>query len=98
VNIEFSSHRLQEASLNLAEASRRFGGPVGRKYIQRIAILRAAERFTELYGHRALKLHPLKGDRAGEYAITLTSNFRLVPEKIKEDTVRILDVEDYHGN
>jgi proteic killer suppression protein len=60
--------------------------------------LRATEKFSELFGHRALGLHPLKGDRAGEYAITLTGNFRLIIEKIKEDNVRILDVEDYHGN
>ena len=71
---------------------------MGRKYIQRIAILKATEKFAELFGHRALRLHPLKGDRAGEYAITLTGNYRLVFEKLKEDTVRIIDVEDYHGN
>jgi toxin HigB-1 len=98
VNIEFSSHRLQEASTSLSEASRLFGVPIGRKYIQRVAILRATDKFSELFGHRALGLHPLKGDRAGEYAITLTGNFRLIMEKIKEDTIRIIDVEDYHGN
>jgi proteic killer suppression protein len=98
VDIEFASRRLREASLSLAEASRLFGIPIGRKYIQRVAILRATDKFTELFGHRALRLHPLKGDRAGEYAMTLTGNFRLVVEKIKEDTVRLKDVEDYHGN
>jgi proteic killer suppression protein len=98
VYIEFSSHSLREAGISLAEANRLFGVPVGRKYIQRLAILRATEKFTELFGHRALKLHPLKGNRSGEYAMTLTGNFRLIVEKIKEDTVRIIDVEDYHGN
>ncbi len=96
--IEYSSHRLHEAGINLAEADRLFGVPVGRKYIQRLAVLRAVEKFTEIYGHRALKLHQLKGDRSGEYAMTLTGNFRLIVGKIKEDTVRIVDVEDYHGN
>jgi len=98
VNIEFSSHRLQEASINLSEANRLFGVPIGRKYIQRLAILRATEKFTELFGHRALRLHPLKGERTGEYAMTLTGNFRLIVEKIREDTVRIINVEDYYGN
>ena len=96
--IEFSSHRLQEASINSSEASRLFGVSIGRKYIQRIAILRATDKFTELFGHRALKLHQLKGTRSGEHAITLTGNFRLIIKKIKEDTIHILDVEDYHGN
>ncbi len=98
MNIEFSSHRLQEASVSMAEAGRRFGEAIGRKYIQRVAVLKAVEKFSELYGHRALGLHPLKGDRAGEYAVILTGNFRLIVERVKEDTVRIKDVEDYHGD
>jgi len=60
--------------------------------------MRAADKFTQLFGFKALRLHPLKGDRAGQYAITLTGNYRLIIEKIAEDTVRIMDVEDYHGN
>ena len=84
--------------MSLSEASRLFGVPVGRKYIQRLAVLRVTEKFTRLYGHRALRLHPLKGTRAGQYSMTLTGNYRLVVEKVKEDRVRILDVEDYYGD
>jgi len=98
VHIEFSSHRLAEASVSLSEASRLFGVPVGRKYIQRLAVLRATDKFTQLYGHRALRLHPLKGNRAGQYSLTLTGNYRLIIEKVQEDKVRIMDVEDYHGD
>ena len=98
MHIEFSSHNLAEASVNLSEASRLFGVPIGRKYIQRLAVLRATDKFAQLYGHRALRLHPLKGNRAGQYAMTLTGNFRLIMERVEEDRVRILDVEDYHGN
>lgn len=98
MHIEFSSHRLAEASVSLSEASRLFGVPVGRKYIQRLAVLRATDKFTQLYGHRALRLHPLKGNRAGQCSITITGNYRLIIEKIEEDKVRIIDVEDYHGN
>jgi toxin HigB-1 len=98
VDLEFSSNRLFNASISLSAASRLFGVPIGRKYIQRLAVLRATEQFEQLYGHRALNLHPLKGNRAGQYAISLTGNFRLLLEKIKEDKVRILEVEDYHGD
>jgi len=98
VEIEFSSNRLTSASLSLMEASRLFGIPIGRKYIQRLAVLRATEKFTQLYGHQALRLHPLKGNRAGQYSMTLTGNYRLIIEKIQEDRVRIIDVEDYHGD
>lgn len=98
MNIEFSVHRLEQASLSLSEASRIFGVPVGRKYIQRLAVLRATDKFSELYGHRALRLHALKGNRSGQYSIIITGNYRLIVEKTEEDRVRIVDVEDYHGN
>ena len=98
MELEFSSNRLFNAGISLSEASRLFGVPIGRKYIQRLSIIRATEQFEQLYGHRALNLHPLKGNRSGQYAISLTGNFRLILEKIKEDKVRILDVEDYHGD
>jgi len=98
VELEFASNRLADAAVNLSEASRLFGVPIGRKYIQRLAVLRAADNFPQLYGLRALRLHPLKGNRAGQYAITLTGNYRLIIEKVKEDKIRIMDVEDYHGN
>ncbi len=98
MEIEFSSGRLSKAGSSLSEAGRLFGFPVGRKYIQRLAVLRATDRFADLYGHRALRLHRLNGDRAGQYSLTLTGNYRMVVEKVKEDRVRVLEVEDYHGD
>jgi plasmid maintenance system killer protein len=98
VEIEYSSNRLIKASVNLSEANRLLGIPVGRKYIQRLAVLRAVEKFTQLFGYRALRLHPLKGDRIGQYSITLMGNYRLIIEKMQEDKMRILDEEDYHGD
>ncbi len=98
MEIEFSSNRLADASVSFSEASRLFGVPIGRKYIQRLAVLRATDKFTLLYGHRALRLHPLKGNRAGQHSMTLTGNYRLIIEKVQEDKVRIVDVEDYHGD
>jgi len=98
VELEFASNHLFNASVNLSEASHLFGIPIGRKYIQRLAVLRATDKFSQLYGHTALRLHPLKGTRAGQYAITLTGNYRLIIEKVNEEKVRIMNVEDYHGN
>ena len=98
MEIEFSSNRLANASVSLSEASRLFGVAIGRKYIQRLAVLRATDKFSQLYGHRALRMHPLKGQRSSQYSIALTGNYRLIIEKIEEDKVRIMDVEDYHGD
>ena len=97
--VEFATKRLGAAGRSLSEATRLFGMPIGRRYIQRLGIIRATDHFRELYGHRALPLHPLtRGDRSGQYGMTLTANFRLILERISEDKVRVLDVEDYHGD
>lgn len=98
MEIEFSTNHLNDASVSLSEANRLFGVPIGRKYIQRLALLRAVDKFSQLYGYRALRLHPLKGDRTGQYSITLTGNYRLIIRKVTEDKVYIIEVEDYHGN
>ena len=98
MDIDFAAARLLRTSRSLSEATRLYGVPVGRKYIQRLAIIRAVEEFSHLYGHRTLRLHPLLGDRAGQFAMTLTGNFRLIIERVSEERVRILGVEDYHGD
>jgi toxin HigB-1 len=98
VELEFASNHLSNAGVNFSEANRLFGIPIGRKYIQRLAVLRATEKFSQLSGHKALRLHPLQGNRTGQYTITLTGNYRLIIEKVNEEKVRIVNVEDYHGN
>ena len=98
MEIEFATTRLAAASRSLSEALRLFGVPIARKYIQRLAVLRATDKFAPLYGHRALQLHPLRGNHAGQYAMTLTGNYRLIIERTSDDEVRVLDVEDYHGD
>jgi toxin HigB-1 len=41
-------------------------------------------------------LHPLTGDRAGSWAMTLTKNWRMTFIKIDEHRIADLDLEDYH--
>jgi len=42
------------------------------------------------------KLHPLKGDRRGEWSLWVTGNFRLT-FRVDGENVTNLDLEDYHG-
>lgn len=41
------------------------------------------------------KLHPLKGDRKGTWAITVSGNWRLTFE-FSDGNAYVLDYEDYH--
>lgn len=41
------------------------------------------------------KFHPLKGDRAGEYSVSVTGNWRLTFGFVGEDALSV-NLEDYH--
>ncbi|MBG0800790.1 type II toxin-antitoxin system RelE/ParE family toxin [Methylocystis sp. H4A] len=43
------------------------------------------------------RFHPLKGDRAGRYAVTVSPNWRITFGWSGEDAVHV-DLEDYHGD
>ncbi len=55
-------------------------------------LLLAAEAFNDLYTVRSLRLHALKGDRAGQHAIDVTSRVRLI--LTYQDDVRTIRVEE----
>ena len=42
-----------------------------------------------------LRLHPLKGDRRGTWAVTVSGNWRVTFELVGQDVDRV-DYEDYH--
>ncbi|MBJ2966081.1 type II toxin-antitoxin system RelE/ParE family toxin, partial [Salmonella enterica subsp. enterica serovar Kentucky] len=44
---------------------------------------------------KALRCHPLKGDRQGEYSLEVNGNWRVV-FKLEEPNVFDVDLEDYH--
>lgn len=52
--------------------------------------------FEELSAPPNFGFHPLTGDRAGTYALTVTRNWRMTFTKVDEQTIADLDLEDYH--
>ncbi|TPG18589.1 plasmid maintenance system killer [Sphingomonas koreensis] len=61
-----------------------------------LSFITAAASFDVLGMPPNYGLHPLTGDRAGEWAMTVTKNWRLVFTKIDDRTIAGLDLEDYH--
>lgn len=55
-----------------------------------------ARSFDEFFEPPNFGFHPLAGDRAGTFAITVTRNWRLTFTKVNDHTVADLDLEDYH--
>jgi toxin HigB-1 len=55
-----------------------------------------ADDFDELNLPPNYGLHPLTGNRTGEWAMTVTKNWRMTFLKIDERTIGAIDLEDYH--
>jgi len=56
----------------------------------------AAETLDELSIPPNYGLHPLKGDRAGVWAMTVTRNWRLTFRVNEQQALEDIDLEDYH--
>lgn len=96
VEIEFATSRLRVAGQGEPQAIREFGVAIGRNYIHRLKFIDEASNFGELRSIPPLRLHQLRGNRSGQYVITLTANFRMVFERIGNHGIRVLAIEDYH--
>jgi proteic killer suppression protein len=61
-----------------------------------LAYIVAAESFEELAIPPNFGPHPLTGDRAVDWAMTVTKNWRLTFTRVSDTTLADLDLEDYH--
>lgn len=106
--IEFSSPDLQALCEQQRLMTKELGNDCSRKLKTRLSDLRAAGNVAELTAGRP---HPLKGDRAGQFALDLHGGKRLVfepannPVPTRADDsiawdqitkVRIVFIGDYH--
>ena len=78
MEVRFASNRLGRCADDYREEVREWGAPVARRYISRVRVLRDAAAFRDLWSNRSLRLHPLSGQRQGQYAIDLTNRWRLI--------------------
>lgn len=75
MDITFIDGKLQELCEQQSVAQKKLGQTCARKLRSRLADLAAAGSVQELVSGRP---HPLKGDRAGEFAVALEGGRRLV--------------------
>lgn len=71
--------------------------PKSLKKIKRILSALNAATKPEDMNLPGLHFHELKGNRKGEYAVTVRANYRIVFGWQKGEAVRV-DEEDYHGD
>ena len=66
------------------------------RLIDMLAFIDAAAAFEDLSTPPNFGFHPLTGDRAGSFAMTVTKNWRLTFTKVSDQVIADLDLEDYH--
>ena len=93
MEIRFRTRKLQRQYESSAEAARAYGRDVARKYIQRVDLIKAIHNLAEMKALPGLDCHPLKGDRAGQWAISLTGFWRLI-FTLSGDQLEIVLVEE----
>ena len=99
MRVVFRSKRLCQAYEEVNRAIRLWGSDVAGKYIQRVEAIYAAQNFDVIKRIRAFKAHPLKDQRAGEWALALTKRWRLIVIPSEDgETVTIKEVTKHYGD
>jgi proteic killer suppression protein len=93
VQVTFRTARLQKCYTDSAAAARAWGNKVGRRYIERVNVLKAAKSAGDLHAIAALRFHPLKGKQAGRHAMTLVDRWRLIVS-FEDDALTVVRVEE----
>lgn len=100
MQLEFKTRRLERAFVQSSRATREWGAVIGRRYVERLVFIQAAGTVADLRAAWSLRFHGLTGVREGQYAVTLTGNWRLVlslPDGEAGRRIRVEEVTDYHG-
>ncbi len=112
MEVVFATKKFQKTCNSEREIIRRYGARCGRLLQRRLADLAAAASLAEMSSLPQARCHPLKGDRAGQFAVDLEYPRRLIvepahqPVPVRQDggvdllrvtRVRVIEVVDYHG-
>ncbi|MHA8101174.1 type II toxin-antitoxin system RelE/ParE family toxin [Aquirufa nivalisilvae] len=110
MEISYKSKKLEKRLTDPREMSKSFG-QMARSLNQRLKDLIAAENLAMMRTLPAARCHELTGDRKGELAVNVSTNYRLIfkpnhePIPQKEDGgldwenvthIQVINIEDYH--
>ena len=100
MQVEFRTKKLREQYIDSKKAMRAYGEAVGRRYIHRINAIKHANNIDQLGKLPGFNCHRLKGDRKGEWSITLINRVRLIfiLEGETLEIARIKEVSKHYGD
>jgi len=100
VEIVFRTKKLERCYREYEVGRRAWGPAVARKFIQRIDLLQEAANMHEVERLPGLDCHRLKGDRAGQYGLTVHGRWRLAftLQGNKAEIILIEEVSKHYGD
>ena len=98
VKVDFANKRLERRFYNPSDAIREWGPSIGLRYVNRIELLVVADSLQALMKSRALRLHPLKGNMSGLWAMILQGRWRLIIEPVGDQSVIVREVSAHYGD
>jgi len=100
MKVEFRTKKLEKQYLYQKAAIKAYGKNVATRYIERIDIIKSATGIEQLEKLPRLNCEPLKGDRKGEWSITLINRVRLIFTLEGEtlEIVQIKEVSKHYGD
>jgi len=113
LDITFGNRSLEKACNSAKQSDRRWGAENGKRIRQRLEDLAAFSCLADVPSRPPFRCHPLKGDRQGQLAVDVKHPYRLIFEPDHEPVpkmadggidlrrvtaIRVLGVEDYHGD
>lgn len=111
--ITFKTKKLKRIFDSKRNILKVYGEVRGKTLINRMVVLRAATCLKEVPVKKPDRRHKLSHNRKGQFAVDITGNYRLVfepnnnPLPLRKDggldikritEIKILEVEDYHGD
>ena len=99
MEVEFSTSRLERCFSSRREATREWGPVVARSYTDRLGRIHNMRTFRELFTLASFRMHPLHGEYAGKYSVTLAGRYRLIVGRgNREDQVVIYEVTNHYDD
>jgi len=99
--VKFKDKKVQKICNDQELMLKRLNSQIAKKLQLCLVVLQGAESFDDLNlepTRSRTGFHKLSGDRKGQYAMSLTGNYRLIISKYEENNkiALILELVDYH--
>lgn len=100
MEVTFRTKRLRDYYRDSRVAVRELGKDLALKYIRRIDMFLGVERVPDLLRIPGYRCHALKGERTGQWAVSLDNFHRLI-FTIRDERMEVVNIEEiskHYGN